>query len=351
MNFDQSIFSLLAILVIPVNNFFSFSSLEKYNNLYLYPFSGFQTHEIPNTFDCFTVVDVPPSECEGLVAFYVSTNGENWTHNENWLSSTTVSDWYGINVLDGHVTEIYLDNNEVIGPIPPEINKLTYLTNFILGFCGSKGLNSNRITNPLPVEFYFLSNLEYIDFSFTQLPGTLHPEIDNLENLRTLFLFANELSGKIPNEIGNLTHLQKLLLSGNRFSGSIPKEIGNLRELTLLSLYRNNLAGSIPVELGNLTNLTGLFLDSNNLEGTLPSELGNLTNLRQLYLYSNYLYGRIPLSFTQLNSLWDFRFYNTYLCEPNSEDYITWTQSLIFYFPSLICYVGNNFVFFPLINR
>lgn len=351
MKYIYSIFSLLSILVLPINQFFSVSFVETNIKSYPFPFLSFQSQDIENTFDCSTVIDVPPSECEGLVAFYESAGGENWTHNENWLSSTKISDWYGITIMENHVTEIYLDNNEIIGSIPPEINKLTFLKEFTLGFYGSHGLNSNIITNPLPSEFYSLSNLEYIEFSFTHLPGTLQPNIGNLVNLRNLFLFSNELSGTIPKEIGNLTHLQKLLLSGNQLSGPIPKEIGNLHELTSLVLFRNNLSGSIPIDLGNLTNLTGLYLNNNNLEGSLPTELGNLTNLRQLYLYSNYFYGTIPLSFTQLNSLWDFRFFDTYLCEPFSDEYIAWTHSLIFYSPSTTCFLGDDFIYMPIIYK
>ncbi len=351
MKYIQSIVSLLSILVLPINQIFSYSTVATDNDLDPITLSGIQSQEIENIFDCSTAIDVPPSECEGLVAFYESTGGENWTHNENWLSSTTVSDWYGITVMENHVTDIYLDNNEIIGSIPPEINKLTFLNKFTLGFYGSHGLNSNSISNPLPVEFYSLSNMQYIDFSFIQLPGVLHPDIENLVNLRILILFANELSGTIPKEIGNLSNLQQLLLSGNQFSGSIPETIGNLHELTLLSLFRNNLSGSIPVELGNLKNLTALSLESNNLEGTLPSELGNLTNLRHLDLSYNFFHGSIPISFTQLTSLEIFKFINTYLCETSSEDYTSWIQTLMIYAPSTSCRAGGNLIFLPYINR
>lgn len=47
-------------------------------------------------FDCSTVIDVSPSECEALVTFYNSTDGSNWKNNTNWLQSDTVASWQGI---------------------------------------------------------------------------------------------------------------------------------------------------------------------------------------------------------------------------------------------------------------
>ena len=41
------------------------------------------------TFDCAAVTEIPQSECEALVAFYVSTAGDNWTRNTGWLQTNT----------------------------------------------------------------------------------------------------------------------------------------------------------------------------------------------------------------------------------------------------------------------
>lgn len=52
-------------------------------------------------FDCETVNDVTITECEALLAFYQSTNGHNWSNNNDWLQSTTVADWNGVGVTVG----------------------------------------------------------------------------------------------------------------------------------------------------------------------------------------------------------------------------------------------------------
>lgn len=61
---------------------------------------------------------VPEQELQSLVALYDSTDGDNWTDNTNWLSEQPVSSWYGITVVDDHVAEIDLQNNNLNGMIP-----------------------------------------------------------------------------------------------------------------------------------------------------------------------------------------------------------------------------------------
>ena len=36
-------------------------------------------------FDCTTVTEIPQQECEALVAFYISTDGDNWINHSGWL--------------------------------------------------------------------------------------------------------------------------------------------------------------------------------------------------------------------------------------------------------------------------
>ena len=43
---------------------------------------------------CESVTEIPKTECEALVAFYNSTDGEHWKDNEGWLQTATPCDWY-----------------------------------------------------------------------------------------------------------------------------------------------------------------------------------------------------------------------------------------------------------------
>jgi hypothetical protein len=146
-----------------------------------------------------------------LVALYHSTDGDNWTENDGWLSPDVPHcSWYGVSCdATGRVFELNLYGNQLSGAIPAELG--------------------------------------------------------NLLNLRTLQVWDNQLNGTIPPELGNLINLEWLDLWINQLSGSIPPELGNLASLEYLQLGYNQLSGTIPAELGNLSNLEWLFLSGNQV--------------------------------------------------------------------------------------
>ena len=156
-----------------------------------------------------------------LAKFYDATDGANWKDSSNWLSDRPIREWHGVtNDANGRVTGLYLGENGLSGPIPPELG--------------------------------------------------------DLSNLRRLALQENQLSGSIPPELGNLSVLVSLSLHSNQLTGSIPPELGNLSVLVSLSLHSNQLTGSIPPELGNLSNLIGLYLRDNQITGCIPASLDRL---------------------------------------------------------------------------
>ena len=118
-----------------------------------------------------------------LVALYNATDGPNWTGNDGWLTDAPLGAWHGVTVRDGWVVGLSLGDNNLTGPIPPELGGLASLK--VLS------LDNNNLTGPIP------------------------PELGGLASLVTLSLYGNDLSGPIPPELGNLARLEKLLLSGN----------------------------------------------------------------------------------------------------------------------------------------
>jgi Leucine-rich repeat (LRR) protein len=178
-------------------------------------------------FDCTSVSEIPPSECEALVALYNYANGAGWTNHGGWFIASIPCSWYGVSCNTGHVITLLLPGNQLSGSIPPELRNLT--------------------------------------------------------NLQGLYLESNQLSGSIPPELGDLVNLQDLWLFSNQLSGSIPPELGDLVNLLGLDLDSNQLSGSIPPELGKLANLQGLWLDVNQLSGPLPQSLTNLHALSHFY--------------------------------------------------------------------
>ncbi len=62
---------------------------------------------------CDTVTDVPPDECRALMSIYANTGGDTWTNtlanNNKWGVSTTVQDWYGV--------DVYIENGQSVGNV------------------------------------------------------------------------------------------------------------------------------------------------------------------------------------------------------------------------------------------
>ena len=183
-----------------------------------------------------------------------------------------------------------------------------------------------------------LSNLEILFLSDNQLSGPIPPELGKLSNLERLFLMDNQLSGAIPSELGKLSNLVQVFLSGNPnlcmpvalkdwrhyYTAGVAKcnkktngvewdraplvalylatDGGNWKDNTnwlsdkplnewygvytnaqgrvdTLALIENYLSGPIPSELGNLSDLEWLNLGNNQLSGAIPPEIGNLSDL------------------------------------------------------------------------
>ena len=67
------------------------------------------------------VADDDKHEREMLIAFYQSTNGDNWIKNDNWCSDEPISKWYGVKtdyhaaLKTNRVNSIELPNNNLTG--------------------------------------------------------------------------------------------------------------------------------------------------------------------------------------------------------------------------------------------
>ncbi len=257
---------------------------------------------------------------EALDALYNATGGTNWTNNANWLTNTPIGQWHGVTTgVNGRVTNLALNDNQLSGTIPAQLGNLTSLQEL--------HLTRNQLTGTIPAELGSLTSLEILALGANELTGDIPPELGSLSNLERMYLWDNELTGPIPAELGSLSNLQELWLSENQLTGEIPTELsrlaslvelglwgneltggipswlGDLSKLEVLSLSRNGLAGGIPSELGNLANLKKLVLNENEFTGNIPAWLGSLTNLEEVYLWGNGLSGTIPAELGRLANL------------------------------------------------
>eukprot|EP00752_Nemacystus_decipiens_P014806 g13180.t1 len=233
---------------------------------------------------------------EALIAFYNATDGANWKQQTNWGSGAPLSDWYGVKANDqGRVVKLFLSSNNLRGPIPEELGKLTAVKELYL--------NRNKLSGPIPPELGNLAALKELRLSGNQLTGPIPEELGKLTAVKKLYLSGNKLSGPIPAELGTLRELRELWLDNNELTGPIPPELGKLAALETLRLRWNQLSGHIPPQLGDLGALQDLDLSYNKLDGHIPPELGALSELRQLALFNNKLTGAIPAQLGALNKL------------------------------------------------
>ena len=320
--------------------------------------AGFQDwlNGIPNRSSVSDCVELNTDALIALVGLYISTDGKNWSNNENWLSQRPLAAWHGVTVdAKGRVTDLDLSDNNLSGALPSSLSKLADLKKIDLG-------DNAGLVGPMPESLTGLS-IETLDIAGTGLcaPSSSsfrrwlnsivdtsgvdsctdnQPDWETLvtfynetngpnwqdntnwlsaEPLDTWFgvstdasgrvtalqLFQNSLLGPLPAALGSLDKLETLVLSLNELSGPIPPELGNLKNLRVLDLYYCWISGTIPPELGQLAKLETLNLTNNGsaLAGPLPAELGQLTNLNLLALGGNGFSGSIPRSIGQLTKL------------------------------------------------
>ncbi len=248
-----------------------------------------QVWSIEVTADTETVLDVfysaPSFNCditerEALIALYNSTDGSNWIDNTGWLGAPgTECTWHGITCQDSKITNIDLEENNLVGTIPPEIGCMSDLLDL--------RLHRNSLTGVIPGEIGNLSTLQYLNLAVNGFTGSIPSQLGNLNNLEYLYLYQNSFIGNIPPEIGDLTQLRVLLLGANQLAGSIPVQLGNLVNLEYLNLHGNQLTGCIPEELGELSMLETLSIRDNQLTCDIPATFSNLLLLETFNVTGN----------------------------------------------------------------
>jgi Leucine-rich repeat (LRR) protein len=281
----------------------------------------------------------------GLITFYYSTGGEEWSTQTSWLTDSDECTWFGVicDDADSRATNLTLGAwlpsvcsfswnpvltsfhhitgvNNLAGPIPEEISTLFKLTRL--------ELFGNNLTSTIPAGIANLTELAVIDveensltgtplseavmqltslsqafFSRNAFEGTIPTTISNLASLQDFWIAANSMSGSLPVDIGGLTMLRSLIMYENAFDGPLPETFSFLTNITNMQLYDNDFSGNIPSSMFGLTQLSVLLLDGNFLDGSISSEISFLTALTDLRLHDNNFDGVIPDDIAFLSSL------------------------------------------------
>lgn len=235
-----------------------------------------------------------------LAVLYHATNGDNWIDAGSWLTpGLPICNWDFVTCLASRVRFVRLNDNNLEGSIPVELEKLSSLR--------SLELTENPLTSSIPTELGRLSLLSNLELWTNDLSGSIPTELSELSFLTSLNVAMNRLTGTIPPSVSGLINLRLLELGSNSLSGNIPTEIGELRLLLFLGLHENSLTAQLPTELGQLTLLETLQLYENSLTAGIPSEYALMTSLTSLQVHDNELTGILPTQLMGLPLLEYFR--------------------------------------------
>ncbi|XP_068665814.1 probably inactive leucine-rich repeat receptor-like protein kinase At5g48380 [Aristolochia californica] len=108
-------------------------------------------------------------------------------------------------------------------------------------------LSNMELKGQFPSGLELCTSMTGLDLSNNEIVGPLPPNISHLIPFVTnLDLSSNKLSGAIPENLANCTFLNTLSLQSNRLSGQIPWQFSTLNRLTTFNVANNNLSGPIP---------------------------------------------------------------------------------------------------------
>lgn len=129
----------------------------------------------------------PSEEYKELKQIYESTNGQNWTNNDNWLTDKPIGDWYGLTLTeDGYVKSLDLQDNNLTGSF--HMTSLKEITNI--------NLNNNKLED-IYIETQKVTNIEFedciIDYGDLSTYGPDLVTIRNNKEMGSLFINCETL--------------------------------------------------------------------------------------------------------------------------------------------------------------
>ncbi|OEL32298.1 MDIS1-interacting receptor like kinase 1, partial [Dichanthelium oligosanthes] len=182
-----------------------------------------------------------------------------------------------------------LSYSVVPGRVPPQLGNLSKLVYLDLSW-GCRDSNSLAWVSRL-------SSLMYLDMSGANLSAAVDwiHAVSTLPSLEVLYLAYTDLRNTIPN-LGhsNLTALKELGIRRNSFHTAISSNwFWHMTTLTYLDISSCGFQGPISYEMGNMTSLEQVYIGGNNLTGLIPPNWKSLCNLKILDLHSSNIIGEI----------------------------------------------------------
>eukprot|EP00978_Attheya_sp_CCMP212_P047188 scaffold421253_cov59-Attheya_sp.AAC.2 len=287
----------------------------------------------------------------GAAVFYYALDGDGWISNTRWLSTDPVCDWFGINCnSNGLLTEIDLEENNLTGSLPPQLELFVKMMELKLSI--------NNVGGPIPDSLSAMTGLRLLDMEMNDLTGLVVPAFisslgstltsyrvsfndltgeipvaigDELPNLVEFWLAGNEeVAGNLPDSIGGLTKLETLFVYNTTIDGTLPATIGNMASLSTLDLAFTEISGIIPNELFDASSLTQLYLNSLNMEGTISTRIGQLTGLTDMWLTNNTFSGTLPNELYQMTNMQTLLLANNRFTGSLKDSFGSWSRIRFF---------------------
>jgi len=138
------------------------------------------------------------------------------------------------------LTHLYMQSNSITGSIPAEIQNLVSLVQFKCSGNGSLG-------GSIPPEIGKLTLVSNFEASSCNLSGAIPDELGNCTLLENITLWDNNLSGEIPAILAGLTSLYYLNLKINAFSSYASGAFESLIVMTKCDLYNNAITSATDI--------------------------------------------------------------------------------------------------------
>ncbi len=145
-------------------------------------------------------------------------------------------------------------------------------------------LGGNQLTT-FPIAIKKFTNLKTLFLDQNQMTGTLPEELNHLTNLTRLNLNLNEFSGEFPS-IRDLSLLEYLYMTDNQFTGDLSEKLPSSGKLFEFYCDNNKFTGSINGDAFTQEFDPTIGLDANDISDITP--LHNI-NIRELNIRRNQL--------------------------------------------------------------
>jgi Leucine-rich repeat (LRR) protein len=160
------------------------------------------------------------------------------------LSNNKISGAFADDAFDnaGELVELHASNNDLLGPLPDSIRRLTKLKSLRLSGNARLGAGGG-----IPAALSECYDLRVVELARAGFEGDITDDVfERMHRLSSLNLAENKFSGNLPVSLKSVKFLRKLEIQNNAFAGKVPSWLVELPHLQLADLTGNKFTGTIP---------------------------------------------------------------------------------------------------------